>query len=211
MGFLETSARALIPWLWVPSHMGAQRGRECRNMKSYLPQKCTCNEDREWVLIWDLRSVVSGNEAEFSCHPFCDLPCLWGAWGLVWGAEKRASNEGEEWTLTEPVEESSTSMPHRITEFLVLGQVLQKSDEGACRGTGPKRGLYPFIFTFWFFVIQCLISFVKHAPPPPLRCILVCVSLLLPHSYFCPKHQSHRFLFVFRGSFPSVLSFDPSC
>lgn len=38
----------------------------------------------------------------------------------------------------------------------------------------PKRGLYPFIITFWFFVIQCLISFVKH--PSPLNAFS-CVSL----------------------------------
>lgn len=116
-------------------------------------------------------------------------------------------------------QEASGSVLHRHTpqdyRILVLGQVLQNSGKCACRGAGPKRGLYPFIFTFSFLVIQCLISFVKPPPrPPSMHPVCVPLTLLLPRSYFSVTNTPHRILFVFRGVFPlgaALVPFDPIC
>lgn len=116
-------------------------------------------------------------------------------------------------------QEASGSILYRHTQqdyrILVLGQVVQNSGKCTCRGAGPKRGLSPFICTFSFLVIQCLVSFVKPPPrPPSLRPVYVPLTLLLPRACFCHKHTSHRILFVFRGVFPlgaALVPFDPIC
>lgn len=111
--------------------------------------------------------------------------------------------------------EASGSILHRHTpqdyRILVLGQVLQNSGTCACKRAGPKRGLYPFIFTFSFLVIQCLISFVKPPPrPPQMHPVCVCHSLscYLVHISVTNTHRTGSCLFS-EVSFPSVLPWSP--
>lgn len=140
----------------------------------------------------------------------CKAYGVLGGWP---GEEKRelGRSEGEAWTLRKPVEASCTDIPPQDYRILVLGQVLQNSGKCACRGAGPKRGLYPFIFTFSFLVIQCLVSFVKPPPrPPSMHPVYVPLTLLLPRSYFCHKHTHRTGSCLFSEmSFPSVLPWSP--
>lgn len=101
-------------------------------------------------------------------HPFHDLQCLWGAWELAWGGEKRTRGE-----------RSYINKLSWDCRILVLGQVLQKSVEWACRRTGCKWGLYTYFHILIFH--DSMAHFLCEAsppPPPPLDSFSMFMSFL---------------------------------